>query len=278
MSRYDDDDSLIPPGRPILVPALVTILAFAVGTAAGTQLARWQQTTEPVVADTTAVDLDVACAPRVSETVAALDDATSAVSDLTTQVAAKQEEVKALETQIAAATNASADQRRRLAAATTELTVLRLQLASAQTDRLNLTESVHVLSSNLTDTQTHLAVQELATVRAQTDAIDASWVAFHRGAQIEICDKGTRAALGRCRESVRAHVAKLEVDYKDCLRAGAAVPTLRQANAAERLPEFSRWLGQDDRATKGWYALLCDPTLPERGASAQDGAALADGE
>ena len=93
--------------------------------------------------------------------------------------------------------------------------------------------------------------------------------AFAKDAQIAICEKGNRKALGKCRETVQEKVRKYRVEFETCVRSGQAEPSLREADKGDELPEFAQWLDQDDKVTKGWYILLCDPSLPEAGGNAE---------
>lgn len=100
---------------------------------------------------------------------------------------------------------------------------------------------------------------------AEEDVLTKRWTAFVQTAQLEVCERGGRRKMGKCREAV---VAALDEDvqkkYRHCVKSGQAVPGLFEADRQmERLPDYSQYLNQDERIVRDWYVTLCDPTLPE---------------
>ena len=52
--------------------------------------------------------------------------------------------------------------------------------------------------------------------------------------------------------------------FAHCVRSGQAVPTVARAREGRELPDFAEMIDEEQKQTKGWYVLFCDPTLPEK--------------
>ena len=50
--------------------------------------------------------------------------------------------------------------------------------------------------------------------------------------------------------------------FTTCVNTYQAVPILKKAERGESLPSFSEWLSKENKYTKGWYVIFCDPSLP----------------
>jgi hypothetical protein len=101
-------------------------------------------------------------------------------------------------------------------------------------------------------------------VKAEGDVLDNRWKAFLQEGQLTVCEKGGRKKMGKCREAILATLGGMEDKFRHCVKSGQAVPGLVEAEKdMQGLPDYSFWLNEDDRITKGWFVTLCDPTLPE---------------
>ena len=71
--------------------------------------------------------------------------------------------------------------------------------------------------------------------------------------------------MGRCCETItEALTPTMRDKFRHCIKAGQSVPAVLEAEKKQKkLPLYAEWLGQDNKVTKGWYVLFCDPTLPE---------------
>ena len=100
---------------------------------------------------------------------------------------------------------------------------------------------------------------------AKEDALANKWYRFLNDAQLEVCERGNRKKLGRCRETVEATVGTVSRRdrFAHCVRSGQAIPTVHELEKKAVLPDFAVMIDEEQKQTKGWYVLWCDPTLPE---------------
>ncbi len=71
---------------------------------------------------------------------------------------------------------------------------------------------------------------------------------------------------GGCREAVQGTLmtnARRD-KFAHCVRSGQAVPTVKELEKGVSLPDFSEMIDEEQKQTKGWYVMFCDPTLPEK--------------
>lgn len=179
------------------------------------------------------------------------------VEDLRTQIAAREAEVKKLEKK--AKENVAL--KKELEAKKAELADLQTQLETAERERAQLVEKLQLAYEEV-------SVSKAQTVAAKQETMAVKWDEFKARAVIEICEKGNKNKMEKCRSTVESAFSPArEQLYKECVRKKAAVPTLRKVQKNEKeLPAFAQWVDADSKFTKGeWYILFCDPTLPEAG-------------
>lgn len=263
MSELDSD--LVPrQGLGAIAVVIIATLAFGTGAGIGAGVGWTLKAPEEKIVekprDLTQDELAAACAPLVQDATDQLAEATEKVTTLETQVSAKETEVAQLEAEVAQGKKLSADQTRRLEAARSELDSLKRQLSTAQAQKAEL-------EIKLAETQVQLDAQLVETERARGDATSQKWSTFAAQSQIDICEKGGRKAMEKCRETVEAKIRRVRTDFERCVRSGQAMPELKEAGKDQKLPEFARWLDDDDKVVKGWYVQLCDPSLPEAGSA-----------
>ena len=191
-------------------------------------------------------------------------EAQTRVESLRTEIAVKEEEITHLEKK--AKENVAL--KKELEVRKQELVQLKTALDVAEKERADLAERLQI------------SLQETTTARAETHAAQQEtlvfrWEEFKANAALTICERGSRSRLERCRETVLAAMNDERGDrYRECIRRGGAVPQLRERQKGEKdLPAFAESLGADDRTTRDWYVLFCDPTLPEAPDRATDGPA-----
>lgn len=271
---FNDDgmDSSSGGGSNMMLPVVTAAAALVVGGLLGALgVAAWWRATpvdveEKIVQrDLTDAEIEDLCNPFVTDTLAVLTEAQAKVSDLETQVQAKEAKVVELETEMKRRGEAGKKLWAELQAAKAEVESLREQLAVAIEEKeaalVELEETVEKLRATedeLEETQGKLSV-------AEGDVLDNRWKGFVQNAQLEICEKGRRKKMGRCRETVTAALGpELEAKYRHCVKSGQAVPGFAEVTKdMEELPSYSQYLNQDERVVKGWYVTFCDPTLPE---------------
>lgn len=262
--EFDDDDLDLDeepsPARRIAgvaLPIATTIVALGVGGLVGGGLVALFQpdpTVVEIARDLSNEELDAVCAPKVDEAVAEAADTIEGAQDqvrtLEAQVAAKQEEVEALEAEMGRRAEKGRDLARAVERARRELADLEGRLERA-------IEEKEALVVELTHTREEVEI-------AQMDARSFKWRSFVQEAELSVCERGGRKRMGRCRETVAAALGPMVREhFEHCIQSGQEIPSLVEGERNAELPEFSQWLDQDNRITRGWYVRLCDPSLPE---------------
>ena len=96
------------------------------------------------------------------------------------------------------------------------------------------------------------------------ESIKNLWSSFTKEAKLSGCNRGSQRRHSKCYEAFDlALTPAFEERFKTCINTRQAAPVLRKAERGEALPSFSEWLPQDNKYTKNWYIIFCDPTLPE---------------
>lgn len=203
-------------------------------------------------------ELEAACAPFVAEVAANLQAANDKVTTLVEDVKAKEAKVQDLEAEMKRRGARGRELVKELEAAKAELEQVKQQLKQA-------IEEKEQLVVELKETLADLEEQKVETETWKQTAITNDWEAFLNQAQLDVCEKGNRKKLGRCREDVTAIVGtpEMKAKYEHCLKSGQEAPSLHEAGKDEQLPQFAEYLDQENKVVKDWYILLCDPTLPE---------------
>ncbi len=178
------------------------------------------------------------------------------VENLRTEIDDKKAEIATLEKK----TSQNSYLRKQLEERKAELEELEGALNAAEQEREELVEKLE------------LAIQEVSVARseardAKAETLVVKWDEFKANAMLEICERGTRSKIEKCRGIVETSLSyDRERRYRECVRQGNAVPQLRVISKDEKeLPAFAEWIWADSRLTKDWYILFCDPTLPEAG-------------
>jgi predicted nucleic acid-binding Zn-ribbon protein len=183
------------------------------------------------------------------------------VTDLETQVTAKQDEIKVLELKVKKSQGKSAALQKELEAKLAELESLKGELQVALEEKARL-EADLVVSRE----ETRVAREETEVARDQT--VDARWDGFVSETIVQICEKGNRNKLAKCKEEVRASMSGARAQrFKHCVASGQATPRLVRVDSKDKdpqLPKWSEWVDQESKFTSdAWYLTFCDPTLPE---------------
>lgn len=169
-----------------------------------------------------------------------------------------QQRADELESQIAQLSTELDQARNQLASVTRQLSV-------AEDEKRQLQEALVATSSRLRETEEQLEVKIGEAEEAKIDATEQKWWRFLADSQLEICEKGSRKKMGRCREAVQSYLKTNVVRNKfvHCVRSNQAVPAVDFLDRDETMPRFAEFMNQDDRIVRDWYVQLCDPTLPE---------------
>lgn len=254
----------------IVLPVATAVASLALGALLG-GVVGWtakpaEQLHVQVPRDLNAFELEAACAPAIAETANELEAANERVAVLTRDVAVKESRVQELETEMARRAERGRALVVELEAAKKELDEVKAQLAQAEADKKRLVKELNETVERLQQTEQALEKQVALTERAKEDALTNKWYRFLNDAQLTICEKGNRKKLGRCRDSVLSALKHPEVQerFAHCVRSLQATPSVHEISRSEdALPDYAQYLNEDDRVIKGWYVLMCDPTLPE---------------
>lgn len=250
----------------LILPFATAIAALVVGAVLGVAIGLVvkpaKEVEKLVPRDLTAAELAAACAPTLEETVGKLEKAETKVQTLEREVNERNARVQELET----AQKRSGGPSRELLQARKDLEEARAQLAIAQEEKAALMVELTATKQQLAVTEEALEEQKELTQDAREDALVNKFFRFVNDAQLEICEKGSRKKMGNCRTDVQAALqSNVRRDkFSHCVRSGQATPTVKEIEKGQTLPQFSEWVNEEEKTTKGYYVLFCDPTLPEK--------------
>ena len=256
----------------MVLPVVTALVAAGAGIAIGAlAIGLWWQSTPPEevevvkLRELTDAEIDGLCQPFVTDTLSELTEAQAKVVDLETQVNTKQARVDELEEAMKRGAVAGRQMREELASLKKEVEDLKQQLAVAIEEKEEALQELERTVERLRATEQDLEETKEKLTFAEEDVLAKRWTAFVQSAELEVCEKGGRRKMGKCREAVTAALGPaVEKKYRHCVKSGQAVPGLFEADRKmERLPDYSDYLNQDDRIVRDWYITLCDPTLPE---------------
>lgn len=272
---FDEDDGYTPRGggaMGVILPIVTALVAAGAGLAIGAvavgimwRAAPPEEIEVVKLRDMTDEELDRMCEPFVTDTLADLTEAQAKVTSLNTEVEAKTQRVNELEEAMKRGAVAGRKLREELAQAKKELEEVKAELAIAIEEKEEALQQLEETVTQLRATEEELVDTKERLVVAEEDVLAKRWKSFKQTAQLEVCEKGGRRKMGKCRETVLASLdGEVEKKFRHCVKSGQAVPGLFEADRKmERLPDYSSYLNQDERVVKDWYVTLCDPTLPE---------------
>jgi predicted nucleic acid-binding Zn-ribbon protein len=276
MAEFDDidndDDLDWKPKRSnfaaFVLPIVTALIALGVGGLLGAIITK-VVTPDPipveVARDLTPEELEAVCESLVANALTKLNDAEEKVKSLSTKVTDKEALVLALETEMKKRGDRGKKMYRELKAAKAELLTLREELAVAVEEKEQLVIELKETVEKLEETEETLQVTKGKLEVAKEDVLKNRWIGFVQDAMLQVCEKGNRKKMGKCRETITAALTPTMRDkFRHCVKAGQSIPTVLEAEKKQRnLPLYAEWLGEGNRVTKGWYVLFCDPTLPE---------------
>jgi len=253
-------------GLPLMTGAVALAIGGLLGLAVGWVAKPAEKVEVSVPRELTAEELKAACLPEVQQTATQLDEVQNKVNFLTQEVAAREARVTELETEMARRAERGRDLVAELEQAKRDLEEARAELEVVKAEKERLVVELTQTQEQLAETEAALTTQKGLTERAKEDALVNKWYRFVQNSQLEVCDKGGRNKMGNCRETVQAALmtnARRD-KFAHCVRSGQATPMVRELSKDESLPDFTEMINEEERPTKGWYVLFCDPTLPEK--------------
>lgn len=145
-----------------------------------------------------------------------------------------------------------------------EIETLREQLEEAIVERdelkVELQETLVELDRQISETNRFKSKAK----HYKKESIKNQWSTFTGEAKLAGCNRGSQRRHSKCYEAFDIGLSTtFQERFKTCVNTHQAVPLLRKAERGESLPTFSEWLPQDNKYTKNWYIIFCDPTLPE---------------
>lgn len=218
-------------------------------------------------------DLASLCEELTDDEATKAREAQNRVESLQTQLQAKEAELAQLKQE------AEGDEQKRQAAARkwrameAEIEELRETLTVAEQERdearKELKETIVKLDKQIKKSNRLKKKAEVFREKAKeykSESTQNLWSSFKNDAKVQICDRGTRKRHEKCHDSVNAAFdARMRDQFTVCVDTYQAVPVLKKAEKDEQLPQFASWLDDEEKFTKDWYVIFCDPTLPEAG-------------
>ncbi|MCA9566890.1 MAG: hypothetical protein KC656_03570 [Myxococcales bacterium] len=228
--------------------------------------------------DLTQAELEEVCAPFVIEK----DDEVQAVQaqmvTLAKDLKAKNERVAELEAKLGS--SGSGPGRSAIVAelekAKRELAEAKQELEQVKAERDQLVEDLKKTIVQLEEAEARAEFEAEQKELYKADALINKWKNFKAESKLDICEKGGRKKMGKCREKVDSIMTDvLWGEFKHCVLAGQEAPTVLEITKDATLPQYARYIDEEDKVTKGWALLLCDPTLPEADLEHEDQAVSA---
>ena len=209
MAEFDEDDDIEYSGGTSVVamvlPFATAIAALAFGAVLGIFIGWFIKPAEKIEVsvprDLTAAELAQVCAPQVNETVNELEKAQGKVQKLQTEVDSRSARVAELEAEITRRNSSGRNIVKELEQAKADLAEAREQLQIAEQEKERLVVELTQTKEELAETQEELADQVVKTEQAKEDALTNKWYRFLNDGQLEVCEKGNRKKLGKCRET-----------------------------------------------------------------------------
>ncbi|MGC6507911.1 MAG: hypothetical protein ACON4U_05805 [Myxococcota bacterium] len=145
-----------------------------------------------------------------------------------------------------------------------EIEALKTQLEEAIQERDELKEELQETLVALNEQITETNRFKTKAKRYKKESIKNLWSSFTNEAKLAGCNRGSQRRHSKCYEAFDLGLnAAFQERFKTCVNTHQATPEIRKAERGETLPSFSEWLPQDNKYTKNWYIIFCDPTLPE---------------
>jgi hypothetical protein len=251
---------------PFATAIAALVLGAVLGLAIGWIVKPSDQVEVKVPRDLDAAELLAACAPALETKVSELEEAQGKVQFLEKEVGDREVRVKELEDEMKRRSDRGRNLVAELEQAKRDLEEAMVQLDIARQEKEQLVVELTQTKEELATTKVALVEQKGMTERAKEDALVNKWYRFNSEAQLEVCEKGNRKKLGGCREVLQGTLmTNVRRDkFAHCVRSAQAVPTVRELQKGESLPDFAEMIDEEQKQTKGWYVLFCDPTLPEK--------------
>lgn len=220
--------------------------------------------------DLTQAELEEVCAPFVIEKEDEVKSVTAKMVTLATDLKAKRDRVAELEAQLkkggggGAGGAGSSALRAELEKTKKQMEEMRTELEAVKSERDQLIVDLRKTIVQLEEAEQRAEFEAEQKEAYKADALINKWKAFKSSSTVEICDHGARKKMGKCREKVAEMMTDgMWKEFKHCVLAGQATPAMIEIDKKATLPQYSRYLDQEDKITKDWAVMLCDPTLPE---------------
>ncbi len=271
-------------GAAVPAAALALLLGCAVG--AGVGYVAHATLSEPTVVIPPAAiikeeisdeDLATLCEDLTEDEASRAREAQGRVESLQSELEAKEAELAQIKKDAAGDEDKKAAARKKWREMEAEIEELRgtLEVAEQERDqaRKELKETIVALDKQIKKSNRLKQKAEVFREKAKEykeESTQNLWSSFRNDAKVQICDRGSRKRHENCHAAVdSAFGTRMRDAFSVCVDTYQAVPVLKQAEKDEQLPQFAKWLPDDNKFTKkNWYVIFCDPTLPEAGVDA----------
>lgn len=205
------------------------------------------------------------CAPIREEAESRIGDLNHQIHSLEMDIRDRKAKVTELEQTMEQRADAGRKVWKELQQVREELAIAMQQKESLEVEKAELVLALTRTEKKLEQTEVALGEQVELTEHYRFESLDHNFDRFVHETQLAICERGNRKRLGNCREAISELLVNtsFEKEFRHCVRAGQEAPNAIEIGKGENLPEFSRFIDQDNKFVKDWYVHLCDPTLPE---------------
>ena len=280
-----DDEPRPSSGLAAAIPAAAAALIFGVciGAAAG-YLAHSMMSDDDggkviippaavIKAEISDEDLASLCEELTEDEAAKAREAQNRVESLQSQLSAKETELAELQKEAEGDTERAKAAAKKWRAMEKEIEELRSTLTVAEKERdearAELKQTIVALDKQIKKSNRLKEKADDFREKAKeykSESTQNLWSSFKNDAKVQICDRGTKKRHESCHEEVEgAFSSSMRDKFSVCVDTYQAVPVLKESEKGEALPQFAAWLPEENKFTKGWYVIFCDPTLPEAG-------------
>ncbi len=187
------------------------------------------------------------------------------VTSLQSSLAEKEEELSRLRAKEKGNKERRIEAQKRWKELEADIATLRVQLASAEQERDELREELKETIVKLDKQIKETKKFKSKAKKYRRESTQNLWTAFVNEAKVKGCNRGSKRRHDKCWTAFEAGLTGvMQERFTTCVNTYQAVPILRKVENGAALPSFAEWLPQDDRFTKNWYVIFCDPSLPEK--------------
>jgi hypothetical protein len=252
---------------PMATASIGLMIGLGLGGAAGYLAATGEHAEQKFVENISVdqVKFGEVCAPVIQEAETEIASMNRKIDTLETDIAERQTRVDALRSEMEKRAEGGRHLWNELKVAKEELALVKQERDMLVVAKDQLVEQLTITTQKLAMTEEKLEETIEVAEEYRYESIHQNFDRFVNEAQLQICERGNRKKLGKCREIVTNLLMRPDVHgkFNHCIKSGQATPNVAELVVEDGMPPFSAYLNQEDRVVRDWYVHLCDPTLPE---------------